>query len=173
MVSSPGVLTINGNYTEAGASVLEIGLGGTTPGVGFDQLSVSGTATLADTLAVSLINGFVPPNNSTYNFLTAGTRSNTFSVTNYPTSLLGIAVNYTAHGASLIVTSTSSAPPTLTIRLIGGNSPTGFNLEATTNLAPAVWTPISLSPSDDGTTKTLMLPLSSSATMFYRLHLSQ
>jgi len=37
MVSSPGVLTISGNYTETSASSLEIGLGGTTPGVGFDQ----------------------------------------------------------------------------------------------------------------------------------------
>jgi len=35
MDSSPGVLTISGNYTEAGASVLEIGLGGATPGAGF------------------------------------------------------------------------------------------------------------------------------------------
>ena len=64
VASLPGVLTISGNYTEVGASVLEIGLGGSTSGTDFDQLSVSGTVTLADTLAASLINGFVPPNNS-------------------------------------------------------------------------------------------------------------
>ncbi len=178
MVSSPGVLTINGSYTEAGASVLEIGLGGSTPGTGFDQLSVSGTATLAGTLAVSLINGYIPPTNSTYNFLTAGSRTGAFSATNYPSSFSSAALSYAANGASLIVTNTSSASPILTIRLIVGNSaslswpssPVGFQLEATTNLAPAIWTLVSLPPTDDGITKTLVLPLSSSATMFYPCH---
>jgi hypothetical protein len=181
VASSPGVLTISGNYTEAGASFLEIGIGGATPGTGFDQLSVSGTATLAGTLAVSLINGFVPPTNSTYNFLTAGSRNGTFSTTNYPSSLSSAAVSYAANGASLIVAGTPSAPPLLTIRLLGANSvslswpssATGFNLEATPSLAPATWTLVGLVPADDGITKSLILPLSSSATMFYRLHLSQ
>ena len=139
VASSPGVLTISGNYTEAGASVLEIELGGATPGAGFDELAVGGTATLAGTLSVSLINGFVPPNNSTYNFLTAGSRSGAFSATNYPSSLPGVAVSYAANGASLTVTNTPSGPPVLTIRLIGGNSarlswpssPAGFHLEET------------------------------------------
>jgi hypothetical protein len=44
-------------------------------------------------------------------------------------------------------------------------------LESTSSLKPASWTPVSLTPADDGTTKTLIVPVSSSAPMFYRLRL--
>jgi len=176
--ASAGRLTINGNYTETGAAVLQIELGGATPASGFDQLSISGTATLAGTLAVSLINSFVPANHSAYNFLTAGSRTGVFSATNYPSSLAGVAVSYAASGASLIASNTLAAQPVLTIRLLPANSVSlswpssaaGFHLEATSNLAPSGWAPVNQTPADDGATKSLIVPVSSSTPMFYRLH---
>ena len=48
--SSPGILTINGNYTQTATGVLNIELAGPTPGTQYDQLIVSGTATLAGSL---------------------------------------------------------------------------------------------------------------------------
>jgi len=76
------------------------------------------------------------------------------------------------------VTNTPSAQPALTIRLIAGSSvslswpssPAGFHLEATSNLAPAAWASVTQTPTDDGTTKTLVLSVSSTAPMYYRLH---
>lgn len=59
VAGSPGVLTITGDYAQTGVLVIEIG--GTTPGVDFDQLHVSGRATFAGgTLTIRLINGFFP-----------------------------------------------------------------------------------------------------------------
>ncbi len=49
-----GILTVNGNYTQTAAGTLQIQLGGLTaarqPGTDYDQLKVTGTATLAGTL---------------------------------------------------------------------------------------------------------------------------
>jgi len=39
--ASPGLLAISGSYTEAAGAHLQIELGGTTPGTGYDQLSVA------------------------------------------------------------------------------------------------------------------------------------
>jgi hypothetical protein len=57
---SAGSISVSGNYTQGAAGTLQMQIGGTTPGTGFDQLSVGDTAQLNGTLAVSLINGFVP-----------------------------------------------------------------------------------------------------------------
>src|SRR5262249_23076003 len=45
--SSPGLLTIDGNYVQTSTGALAMEIGGTTPETGFDQLVVSGSATLA------------------------------------------------------------------------------------------------------------------------------
>ena len=58
--TSPGALHIAGNYTQGASGKLDIDLGGTTAGSQYDQLLVSGSATLAGTLDVSLIDGFTP-----------------------------------------------------------------------------------------------------------------
>ena len=67
---SAGTLTLNGNYAQDVAGGLMIGLGGTTPGQ-FDLLNVSGTASLAGTLDVSLLSSFAPALNDTFEILTA------------------------------------------------------------------------------------------------------
>ncbi len=55
--NAPGVITITGNYTQSSAGTLDVDLGGTSLSE-VDQLQVSGTATLAGTLDVNLIDGF-------------------------------------------------------------------------------------------------------------------
>lgn len=58
--ASPGIITVDGDYTQALDGVLTIELGGTSPGTGYDQLVVTGAATLQGILNVSLINEFAP-----------------------------------------------------------------------------------------------------------------
>jgi len=59
--TSPGILTIVGNYTEtAGMGAVVIEIGGTEAGSQYDRLVVTGTATLANSLSVVLINAFEP-----------------------------------------------------------------------------------------------------------------
>jgi len=81
-----GTLTINGDYTQLAAGVLNIRIGGT----GFDQLVIAGQATLDGTLNVSLINNFVPPSGSTYAILLFSSSSGIFATTNIDPSFLPI-----------------------------------------------------------------------------------
>jgi hypothetical protein len=70
--SSPGILTVSGNYTQTATGVLNIELGGPVAGTQYDQLIVSGTATLAGNLNLILLNGFVPGPNDGIQILSAG-----------------------------------------------------------------------------------------------------
>src|SRR5262249_30195506 len=65
--------------------VLNIEVGGTTAGSQYDQLNISGTATLAGTLNATLINGFGPVAGEQFAALTAGSGINgSFATINLP-----------------------------------------------------------------------------------------
>ncbi|MBX9608375.1 MAG: hypothetical protein K2Y51_19310 [Gammaproteobacteria bacterium] len=68
---SPGVMVIDGDYTQGADGRLVIEIGGTTPGVDFDLLTVNGTMTLGGTLEIVLLNGFVPDADDSFGFLAA------------------------------------------------------------------------------------------------------
>ena len=100
--NSPGIVTITGNLTFSGTDTgviddsyvpppaddtvgtLVIEIGGDTPGAGYDQVRVSGTATLGGTLEVVLINSFEPSLGDTFDFLTFGTLSGQFAEVHGP-----------------------------------------------------------------------------------------
>src|SRR5690606_14589335 len=81
---SPGKMTVQGDYTQQSASVLEIQLGGTTAGTEYDQLTVTGTATIAGTLNVSMIDGFIPQVGDSFTVLPYGSRSGGFNALTLP-----------------------------------------------------------------------------------------
>ncbi|HET9300743.1 MAG TPA: hypothetical protein VFO11_12420, partial [Candidatus Polarisedimenticolaceae bacterium] len=81
---SAGTLSLGGTYTQGGAATLAIELGGLTPGTQHDRVDVAGATTLAGTLQVSLINGFVPAAGSTFTVLTFPSSTGTFSASNLP-----------------------------------------------------------------------------------------
>jgi hypothetical protein len=87
--ASPGLLSITGNYTEGANAHYHVELGGTTPGSGYDQLSVGGSAALAGTLDVSYWNGFTPGSGNVFTTLVCNARSGGFSVVHAPTNNLG------------------------------------------------------------------------------------
>ncbi|MBI4622495.1 MAG: PEP-CTERM sorting domain-containing protein, partial [Verrucomicrobia bacterium] len=72
--SSAGMLTVTGNLTLLGTSVLLIELGGTTQGTGHDFLSVGGSVALGGALNAKFIGGFESSAQSgdTFTILTAG-----------------------------------------------------------------------------------------------------
>jgi hypothetical protein len=60
--SSPGLLTVNGSYSQSPTGALAIKLNGTAAGTQYDQLRVNGTVNLGGaTLAATLASGFNPP----------------------------------------------------------------------------------------------------------------
>jgi hypothetical protein len=80
--SSPGILTVNGDYSQASTGVLNIEIGGTTAGSQYDQLSISGLATLAGTLNIRLINGFGPIQGQSFTAMSFGSHSGSFATIN-------------------------------------------------------------------------------------------
>ena len=70
-----GVIAITGTYTQGASGVLNIDIGGVTAGSEFDQLNVSGTATLDGTLNVGLINSFLPEVGNSFKIMTFSSRS--------------------------------------------------------------------------------------------------
>jgi hypothetical protein len=79
---SPGTLTIVGDYTQTAGGNLVIEIGGTNAGTDFDQLNITGQATLDGTLTVNLINGFQPASGQSFTVMTFGSGSGAFATLN-------------------------------------------------------------------------------------------
>jgi hypothetical protein len=127
--NSPGILTVNGNYTQAAGSFLNIQLGGATSGQ-FDQLDVNGNISLDGTLDVTLWGGFVPGSGNTFDILNwTGTRTGNFASVVYPALSAGYSFEalWAANSLTLEVLYTptgggggSPSPEPATCLLIGG-----------------------------------------------------
>jgi T5SS/PEP-CTERM-associated repeat protein len=105
--NSPGKLSVNGNYTQNSGGVLNIEIGGASPGAGgYDQLAVSGTATLGGTLNLSLVNGFRPTVGQTFNIITSSSEAGNFSTINSS----GFTATSSAGGGGITLTITSVQP---------------------------------------------------------------
>ena len=76
---SPGTITINGSYFQTANCILDMELGGTTPGTGYDQLIVNGTAYLGGTLNMIRWNDFTPQDGDVYTLLTYYAKSGNFA----------------------------------------------------------------------------------------------
>jgi hypothetical protein len=107
--ASPGTLTIDGNYVQGSGGTLAIEIGGTAAGTQYDQLVVTGDATLGGALDVALINGFVPASGDSFTVVQGGTVSGEFAATSFPATpsmtatYLASSVNVTS-GTSLVNT---------------------------------------------------------------------
>lgn len=77
--TSPGILTINGNYTQALTTVVNIQLNGTTAGTQYDQLKITGTANLTAGGTLSGAYGFTPTNGQTFDVMQMTSHSGDFS----------------------------------------------------------------------------------------------
>jgi len=116
--TAAGLLTINGNYTQTASGSLDIDLGGTTADSQYDQLAISGTATLGGQLDISVINSFQPTLGNTFQVLTFASSSGNFGF--YNGIVLGnrLILNPALNPSNLtltvqpaVTTTTLSAPP--------------------------------------------------------------
>jgi len=85
------ILNVKKTYTQGSTGVLNISIGGNTVGTQFDQLNVTGTAALAGTLNITLINGFVPAVGATFDILNGSTVSGNWS------TISGTSINGSEH----------------------------------------------------------------------------
>jgi hypothetical protein len=67
------------------SATLNVEIGGTVQGTGYDHINVTGDLTLDGALEVALINGFIPSAGQSFNILDwLGTRSGTFAALELP-----------------------------------------------------------------------------------------
>ena len=88
-VTGAGILSISGDYTQASAGSLFIDVRGTSPGSGYEQLAVSGNASLSGRLNVESP-GYSPPVGSSFNVVTAAGLSGNFQVVTLPPANSGV-----------------------------------------------------------------------------------
>jgi len=108
--TSPGIITVDGDYTQQLDGILEIQLGGTSASL-YDQLIVTGAATLQGTLNVTLMPGFTPQAGDSFfivNHIISGTGK--FTIENLPVLPGGLMmeIDYSDPGVTLTVVSTST-----------------------------------------------------------------
>jgi hypothetical protein len=124
---SSGLLTIdgtNGTYTQTPGGTLNIDIGGTTVGADYDQLNITGQATLAGTLSLNLIDGFTPNIGDTFTIVTYGSHFGNFQTITGLRFALGkrFDIQYGTNGITLTVVADS-----------GGSAPVVSGLSANTD----------------------------------------
>ncbi|MGH9774471.1 MAG: SBBP repeat-containing protein [Candidatus Acidiferrales bacterium] len=128
-IPAPGILHIaggsGGSYTQGAAGSLDVPIGGTSAGSQFSQLTVSGTAALAGTLNVSLINGFTPVLGDQFVILNASSVVGQFATVNTPPLSGGLIFTVTQTANSVTLNVTSNVPNfQLTVSLAGAGAGT-------------------------------------------------
>jgi hypothetical protein len=91
--NSPGAITVNGDYTQGEAGSLLIEIAGTEPLTEHDRLIVTGTAGLAGSLDIALLNGFEPALGDSFSIFEFDSINGTFGDINLPVLDGGLAWN--------------------------------------------------------------------------------
>jgi len=137
--ASPGIITVDGDYTQDSSGTLAIELGGTTPGSGYDQLAVTGAVTFGGTLDVSLIPGFTPIADQSFTIMTYASRLGEFETQNLP-SLSGDLEWILEYGPTALLLRIPSSTPigliTGTISCAGSLSGSPYELFVDLHTAP-------------------------------------
>lgn len=109
---SPGIFNVNGAYQQLASSTYSAEIGGTTAGSGFDQINVTGAATLGGLLKVRLVNGFTPAVGQTFQIVKATSIKGSFAVISQP-SQAGINVKSSGSGVTITITSVVAGAPVI------------------------------------------------------------
>ncbi|MBI5915898.1 MAG: choice-of-anchor D domain-containing protein [Bacteroidetes bacterium] len=130
--NSPGKLTVTGSL-DLGSATYNCEINGTVQGTNYDHLAISGTATIGASSKIHFIFGYAAANGATFDVLTAGTVSGTFSGGNITFAntgagnVTGVSVTYPG-GNTVRVTVTSPLPVEL-VSFTGREMENGVLLE--------------------------------------------
>lgn len=133
--NSPGRLTVNGNYTQTSGGRLNIEIGGNIPGADYDQLDITGTASLDGTLNLTLVNGFTPAVGDTFSIIASAAETGNFS----QVTANGVTVTSGASGGGVVLTVTAVSPELISAvsRKVHGNAGT-FDIDLSRKGPPGV-----------------------------------
>ncbi len=110
--NSPGTLTINGNYTQTSGGAFTAELGGSFAGQ-YDQLNVSGNASLAGLLNVVLVNGFLVNIGDSFVLITFGSSNGKFGTVVLPSLAAGMQWLLSYNPTNVTLTVGRSITPTV------------------------------------------------------------
>lgn len=120
---SPGLLAVTVNLTLQGTSQLLMELGGAARGTGYDAIDVSGTLTFGGTLAVSLVNGYLPAAGTSFDLFNFAAGQGTFANLTLPALGAGLQWNTGAlYTAGILGIQASAIPEPSTYALIAGGA---------------------------------------------------
>lgn len=109
-VGAGSTLSVTGNETETSAGTLNVQIGGTPDSGQFGQVAATGTATLAGTFSLALVNGFAASVGQDFKAMTFAGASGTFS-----TVSLGSSFTEAINPTSLDLNSTVANPTDLSL----------------------------------------------------------
>ena len=112
---SLGTLNLSVNYPTTLTSDLNIEIGGTTVDSLYDQLNITGTATLGGTLNISLVNSFIPALGDTFEILTYSSYTGNFNTINGLNTGTGVSFDMLTSPTSikLVTINSPNNPPEL------------------------------------------------------------
>jgi len=100
--ASPGIMIIDGNYTQGAGGTLLAEIGGTVAGAQYDQLIVTGTVTMDGKIDVALVNGFVPASGNSFMVIQSPAVSGAVASTS-STTAVSLEPEILASGINLVV----------------------------------------------------------------------
>ncbi len=175
--NSIGQINILTDFTQTAAGTLRIELAGRDPGQ-YDQVVVSGAASLAGTIEVALTNGFTPVPGDTFPVFACASRIGTFAITNGCNLGNGLVLvpEYRTNGVFLVATG-QAAPVTLTTPILTGTdltfslsttTGTSYTLQATDALVEKPWQDI-LSFTGDGLAREIAITIQTNSNRYFRV----
>jgi hypothetical protein len=122
---SPGILTLNGDYTQDAAGSMVIEIGGLVAGTDYDIVDVLASCALGGNLDVALIDGFTPGLGDSFEVLTCGALTGGFAMIGGRALGGGLILEpqYSANSLMLVVTPAPASVPALSggaLLLLGG-----------------------------------------------------
>src|SRR6185369_10537384 len=124
-------------------------IGGLTVGTDYDRAAITGAATLAGTLNISLINGFEPNIGDTFTIMTFGSRSGDFATVNGTTIPNGKAFQKTVNATSVVLAvvavTTTTTTTTTTSTTLTTTSTTTTTSSTTTSTTETTSTTVTTS----------------------------
>jgi hypothetical protein len=133
--AAPGTIQF-GTDINAGTGTFSVGIGGSTPGISYGQITVNGSLTLGGTLHATLLNGFIPAANQAFTALTYTSDTGSFAAQTLtpPGATFTAAINATStiltSHPGLLAPVITTTPQSQTIP--AGNAAT-FSAAATSN----------------------------------------
>ena len=162
-----GTINFNqGSYSETSSAKDVIGIGGTTPGSDYGQLSFSSPTAMAGSFNVTLLNGFRPSPGDSFTVLSYPSLTSDFSSLNGLDLGNGLQLAPQFGSASLTLMAKTYPNPTnpkpsLSLYATPNGALvwwpinyTGWQLQNTTNLATHIWTPVPVA----GTNNNIVMP---------------